>query len=146
VAARLVAHLGTLDALLAADAEKLNEVEGIAETMAETLKKGLADRKDLIRGLLKHVKIALPQKIEGALSGKSFCLTGHIEFDCGGKHYDARPDIEELIKSKGGVIKNVSKTLDYLVVGLDPGSKVDKAKKAGVKPIDAAELVKLLGT
>jgi DNA ligase (NAD+) len=144
VAARLVGHFGTLENLLKADEETLMNVEGVAETMAATIKNGLADRKELIKGLLKHVTLRESEKVDGHLSGKSFCLTGHVEFEYEGKKYDARPEIEALLKSKGADIKNVTKTLTYLVVGADPGSKVDKARKAGVKVIDAAELVKLL--
>ena len=144
VAARLAAHFGTLDALQAATPEKLMEVEGVAETMAAGIHKGLRDRQSLIAALLRHVTLKQAEKTEGPLTGKSFCLTGHVEFDYGGKHYDARPDIEALIKSKGGTIKSVSKGLSYLVAGDGGGSKSEKAKKAGISIIGAAELVKML--
>ena len=71
-------------------------------------------------------------------------VTGHVEFDFQGLHYDARPEIETLIKSKGGTIKSVSKKLDYLIAGEEAGSKLEKAEKAGVKILDAAGLIKLL--
>jgi DNA ligase (NAD+) len=144
IASRLVAHFGTLDKLLQASREELLKVENFAETMAQTIDEGLRQRRHLMDLLLKHVKLKEPEKIEGALSGKSFCLTGHVEFEYGGKKYDARPDIEELLKSKGATIKSVSKALNYLVVGGDPGSKVEKAKKAGVTILDAAKLLKML--
>lgn len=144
VAARLANHFGTLAALTSASPEKFMEVEGIAETMAGSIHKGLAERDKLIRDLLEYVTLKESAKVEGHLSGKSFCLTGHVEFDFDGKHYDARPDIEDLIKSKGGTIKSVSKKLDYLVAGEGGGSKSEKAEKAGVKIIDAAGLIKLL--
>ncbi|HEY3320580.1 MAG TPA: NAD-dependent DNA ligase LigA [Planctomycetota bacterium] len=145
VASRLVAHFGKLDTILSATKEELLGVEGVAETMAALLHDGLQQRKDLIAELLQFIKVKEREKIEGPLTGKSFCLTGHVEFDYEGKHYDARPDIEELIKAKGGTIKSVSKTLDYLVVGDDPGSKVEKAKKANVSVISGQELLKLIG-
>jgi DNA ligase (NAD+) len=145
VAARLANHFGTLDALQAATPEKLMEVDGVAETMAAGINKGLRDRDALVKALLTHVTLKQAAKAEGPLTGKSFCLTGHVEFDYGGKHYDARPDIEDLIKSKGGTIKSVSKGLSYLVAGDGGGSKSEKAKKANIPIIDGLELVKMLG-
>ncbi|MGD0092463.1 MAG: NAD-dependent DNA ligase LigA [Planctomycetota bacterium] len=145
VAARLASAFGTLDALLAATPEKLQEVEGIAETLAAGIHNGLRERQGLIAALLKHVSLKEAERTGGPLSGKSFCLTGHVEFDYQGKHYDARPDIEELIKSRGGTIKSVSKGLSYLVAGEGGGSKAEKAKKAGVPIVTAGELVRMLG-
>ena len=144
VAARLSGHFGSLEKLLSASTDELMHVEGIAETMAQAVHDGLKHRRPLIDDLLTQVTIQKTEKVEGHLSGKSFCLTGHVEFDFDGKHFDARPDIEKLIASKGGSIKSVSKALNYLVVGDDPGSKVEKAKKAGVTILDAAGLVALL--
>jgi DNA ligase (NAD+) len=144
VAAKLAANFDSLDALRKATPEDFLRVEGIAETMAKTLHDGLKQRAPLIDDLLSVITLEQKTKIEGHLSGKSFCLTGHIEFDLDGKHYDARPEIEKLIESKGGSIKSVSKALNYLVVGDDPGSKVEKAKKAGVTILSGAELVAIL--
>jgi len=145
VAARLASAFGTLEALRAATPEKLQEVEGIAETLAAGIHNGLRERKELMDALLKHVTLKEAEKTSGPLSGKSFCLTGHVELDYQGKHYEARPDIEALIKSKGGAVKSVSKGLSYLVAGEGGGSKSDKAKKAGIAIIAAAELLKMLG-
>ena len=144
VAQRLANHFGTLEAITHATPEKFMEVENTAETMGNAIHRGLAERTTLIADLLKHITLKESAKVSGHLSDKSFCLTGHVEFDFDSKHYDARPDIEDLIKSKGGTIKSVSKKLDYLVVGEDAGSKIEKAEKAGVKIIDAAGLIKLL--
>ena len=144
VSARLANHFHKLEAVQNATLEELLNVENFAETMAGIVYNGLRERAGLITALLKHISLKEAEKVEGTLSGKSFCLTGHVEFDYDGKHYDARPDIEDLIKSKGGVIKSVSKALNYLVVGTDAGSKVEKAKKAGVTVIEAPELIKML--
>jgi DNA ligase (NAD+) len=144
VAQRLVNHFGTLDAILKATPEEMLNVEGVAETMSETLTKGLKERSTLIGDLMKHVKLIEAVKSEGPLTGSTFCLTGHVEFDFEGQHYDARPDIEALIKSKGGTIKSVSKGLSYLVAGDEAGSKLEKAKKANIPVIDANGLLNLL--
>lgn len=144
VAAKLAHTFGTVEKLQTATTEQLLAIDGIAETMAEAITRGLHDRIHMIAELRKHVTLRQIVKAEGNLSGKSFCLTGHIEFDFEGNHYDARPEIEALIVSKGGAIKAVTKKLDYLVAGEGGGGKREKAEKAGVKIIDAAGLVELL--
>ncbi len=56
------------------------------------------------------------------LAGKTFLATGSLE------NY-SRKEIQELITSNGGkVISSVSKNLDYLIIGANPGSKLDKAQ------------------
>lgn len=144
VSAKLAQAFGTLEKILRAPREEFLKIDGIAETLADGIARGLNDRAGLIAQLTRHVVLKEVQKAEGTLSGKSFCLTGHVEFDFDGRHYDARDAIEALIASKGGAIKNVSKKLDYLVAGTDGGSKSEKAQKAGVKIVDAMELVALL--
>jgi len=144
VAAKLARHFGTLEALRSATRDDLQKIEGIAETMAEAIAKGLHDRQDLIAALVPHLTIKETPKIEGHLTGKSFCLTGHIEFDFDGTHYESRDAIEALIQSKGGTIKAVSKKLDYLVAGAGGGGKREKAEKAGVKIIDGETLRDIL--
>jgi len=91
------------------------------------------------------VTIKSAAKTAGPLNGESFCLTGHVEFEHGGRKYDSRPDIEDLIKAKGGTIKGVSKNLNFLVAGDGAGDKLDKAKNAGVSIIDGQALAKMLG-
>ena len=144
VSAKLANHFGMLEKIQAATADELMKIEGIAETLAAGIVKGLQSRTTLIAELKKHIVLKEVKKVEGHLSGKSFCLTGHVEFDFDGTHYDARPEIEALIVSKGGAIKAVSKKLDYLVAGEGGGSKQEKAEKAGVRILDAAELVEML--
>ncbi len=144
VSAKLANHFGTLEKIQAAVPDDLMKIEGIAETLAAGIVNGLKSRAALIAELKQHIVLKEVKKAEGNLSGKSFCLTGHLEFDYEGKHYDARPDIEALIVSKGGAIKSVSKKLDYLVAGEDSGSKMEKAEKAGVKILDAAGLAGML--
>lgn len=70
------------------------------------------------------------------LFGDSFCLTGTLS--------RKRKEIEEEIVKYGGVIKNVSKNLDYLVAGEKSGSKLTKAKKLGVTIINEHDLMELL--
>ncbi|MEI6232943.1 MAG: NAD-dependent DNA ligase LigA [Planctomycetota bacterium] len=144
VSAKLANHFGTLDKVIASTPDDLMKIEGIAETMAAGIVNGLKNRAALIAALKERIVIKEVVKVEGHLSGKSFCLTGHIEFEFDGTKYDARPDIEALIVSKGGTIKSVSKKLNYLVAGDEAGSKLEKAQNAGVSILDAAGLVAML--
>jgi len=48
------------------------------------------------------------------------------------------------LENGGTFSENISKKTDYLIVGLEPGSKFEKAKKLGVKIIDEDEFLKML--
>ena len=74
----------------------------------------------------------------GTLSGLSFVVTGTLaDF--------TRDGIKEFIQANGGkVIGSVSKNTDYLVLGENPGSKLDKARELGVKIINEEELRRLV--
>jgi len=70
------------------------------------------------------------------LDGKSFCCTGTLT--------RKRPEIEADIVAAGGVIKSVSKKLDFLVLGPGAGAKEDKANKLGVPIITEDQLMEML--
>ena len=72
--------------------------------------------------------------MEGPLSGKSFLVTGTLPVK--------RDQAHLLIENNGGkLLSSVSAKLSYLVVGDDPGSKVEKAQSLGVTMISWDELV-----
>jgi DNA ligase (NAD+) len=73
------------------------------------------------------------------LEGKQFVLTGKLA-------QLTRDEAKQMIERRGGrVTSSVTKKTDYLVVGEDPGSKLDRAKELGVEPLDESGLLKLLG-
>ncbi|MBI3088835.1 MAG: NAD-dependent DNA ligase LigA [Candidatus Colwellbacteria bacterium] len=73
-----------------------------------------------------------------ALAGKTFVLTGSLGSM-------ARDEVKNKIRELGGdVSESVSKKTDYVVVGSEPGSKFEKAKKLGVRTIDEKEFLKLI--
>ncbi len=60
-------------------------------------------------------------------------------------HY-SRDEATRLIEEAGGrLIGSVSKKTDYVAVGAEPGSKLDKARALNIQTLEEAELVKLLG-
>lgn len=74
---------------------------------------------------------------EGALSGKTFVLTGALS--------RPRPEFEKLIAEAGGkATGSVTKNTDYLVAGEGGGSKREKAVKLGIPIIDEAALLAML--
>jgi DNA ligase (NAD+) len=73
------------------------------------------------------------------LEGLTFVLTGTLSSM-------TRDEAKEKIENLGGnVSSSVSKKTDYLVVGQEPGSKLDKARELGVKTLDEKEFLKILG-
>jgi DNA ligase (NAD+) len=133
----LAEHFGSIDALLAADAEQITEVEGIGPVLAEQLTEELSEEAvlDLIkrlreRGLRFELSAAERRAEGGPLEGKTFVLTGTLP-DL------TREEATALIKRAGGkVTGSVSKKTDYVVAGDDPGTKLAKAQELGTEILD----------
>jgi DNA ligase (NAD+) len=86
------------------------------------------------------VEVEAPTRNEqkGKLTGKSFVITGSMESM-------SREEAKEKIRLLGGdANESVSKKTDYVVVGSEPGSKYEKAKKLGVKTIGEKEFLELV--
>ena len=95
---------------------------------------------DKLNGLGVELLIKNPtaNNIKSVLSGKTFVLTGTL-------NSLTRDDAKVKIKELGGkVLGSVSAKLDYLVVGRDPGSKYDTAKKLGIKIVNEEEFFKMI--
>jgi DNA ligase (NAD+) len=85
------------------------------------------------------VRPAAVTRPKGPLAGKKVVLTG-------GLSAMTRPEAQRRIEALGGrVVSSVSKETDLVVVGSDAGSKLKKAKALGVKTIDEAEFLRLVG-
>ena len=141
----LAEHFGTMDALLAADAEAIEEVEGVGPITAAQIADELAEEptRELIerlreRGLRFELDESERRAQGGPLEGKTFVITGTLP-------NLSRDEASALIKRAGGkVTGSVSKKTDYVVAGDSPGSKLAKAEDLGVDVIDEAALEKLL--
>ncbi|MCA9242472.1 MAG: NAD-dependent DNA ligase LigA [Phycisphaerales bacterium] len=145
--AELIAnHFGDIDAILGADSEAIQEIDGIGPEAAASLRKWLDGDtgRSVIEGLrAAGVNMTQPRSAtptSGAIVGKSFVVTGTLE-----KY--KRSEIEGLIKQNGGkVASSVSKKTDFLVVGADAGSKLEKARSLGVTTLTETEFERLLSS
>jgi DNA ligase (NAD+) len=141
----LAEHFGTMDALLAAQPEEIEQAEGIGPILAEQIAEELSDERT--RALIERLRKAglrmeldpSERRIEGGpLEGKTFVLTGTLP-------ELTRGEATKRIKRAGGKVTNsVSKKTDYVVAGDNPGSKLGKAEGLDVDVIDEAGLRKLL--
>ena len=141
----LAEHFGSIDALLAADAERITQVDGIGPVLAEQLREELSDDAvlELIarlreRGLRFELSADERRAEGGPLEDKTFVLTGTLP-------ELSREEATSMIRRAGGKVTNsVSKNTDYVVAGESPGSKLAKAEELGITILDEKGLRKLV--
>ena len=137
----LAARFRTFDALACASREELTSVDGIGGVLADNIIAYFADgsgEKFLSELYAAGVTVREAEKKTGAFTGMRLVLTGSLPTY-------KRGEATALIEENGGeVASSVSKTVDLVVAGEDAGSKLDKAKKLGVRVIDEATFVAML--
>ncbi len=138
----LAEHFGTLERLLDASETDLQEVRDIGPEVAKSIHQFFAERQNrkvLGRLLAAGVEPAHVKRAKGPLTGKKFVLTG-------GLTSMTRPEAQRRLEALGGrLVSSVSKETDYVVIGADPGSKLTKAEKLGVKTLEEDAFLRLLG-
>jgi DNA ligase (NAD+) len=117
-------------------------VRDIGPVVAQSIYRFFRDKRnlDFIEKLMKvGVKIVEEKKPEREpLKGLVFVFTGGLESM-------TREEAKKKVRELGGeVTESVSKRVNYVVVGKEPGSKLEKAKKLGVKTITEKEFLELL--
>jgi DNA ligase (NAD+) len=139
----LAARFRSIDALVQATAEQIEETPGIGAKMAQIIHDQLQDpqMRELLEDLRAQgvvMEIEGPPPGEGPLSGRTVVLTGSL------------PDLtreeatKRVLAAGGRVTTSVSKKTDYVVAGESPGSKLEKAERLGVPVLDEAGLLELL--
>lgn len=123
-----------------ASVEQIENIHGIGQVVARSIRDWFDDTENskMVLELLKHVKIIEEEKVSSKFEGKIFVFTGTL-------HTISREQGKKIVKDNGGSVSStVSKKTDYIVVGDDAGSKLEKAEKLGVKTISEGEFLKLL--
>jgi DNA ligase (NAD+) len=136
----------SIDDIAAASIEQLTETEDIGEVIAHSIHEWFRNPRN--QHLIERLRAAgvnftsstpPAAKTNSPLAGKTFVLTGTLPTL-------KREEAAARIESAGGkVSSSVSKKTDYLVAGEEAGSKLTKAQELGVKILDEAGLLKLLG-
>jgi DNA ligase (NAD+) len=134
-AARLIAGaFGSIDAIASAPVGELSHVAGVGPVIARAVHEHMNrphTQKLLDKLRRAGVRMSEAQKpTTGPLTGTTFVITGVLESM-------SREQAKERIEALGGsVTASLSKHTDYLVVGKNPGTKLDKARKLGVQTLD----------
>ena len=135
-AQNIARHCGNVDRLLKASEEEIQAVEGIGTDHAGAIAEWFAeeDNRRLVEEL-RAVGLTLEageaeRPVEGPLTGKTYVITGTLE-------RWSREQARAALEAKGArVSDSVSKKTTGLIVGEEPGSKLEKARRAGVAVLD----------
>ena len=140
-AAVLAEHFGSIDALERATEEELLAVRDVGGETARQIRAffDLEQNRHVIARLLRAGVVPASERRprRDTLGGKVFVLTGTLSAP--------RDQVARDITMHGGrVTSSVTRNTDYVVVGDDPGSKLDKARKLGITTLSEADLRSLL--
>ncbi len=139
----LAQQFRSIDVLLAADSDQIEQTQGVGPKMARTIHDQLHERQmeDLIADLREQglrFEEEGPPPGEGPLAGKTLVLTGTLP-------ELTREQATEMIMAAGGrVTGSVSRKTDYVVAGESAGTKLAQAERLGVAVLDEAGLHELL--
>jgi DNA ligase (NAD+) len=140
----LAARFGSMERLMKATEAEIAEIHGMGPQIAQSVVRFLAEPRN--RRTVAHLqKAGVVMEEEGAgegprpLDGKTLVLTGSLRSL-------TRDQARDLILRLGGrVTGSVSRKTDYVVVGEDPGSKADDARRLGVTTLDEPAFLALVG-
>lgn len=139
----LAKHFGNLDDLMNADEDSLQQIPDVGPVVADSIVKFFHQKhnRDVIAKLISvgvHWPKVEPVKTEALpLQDKTFVITGTLSIK--------RNELKDRLQSLGAkVTGSVSKSTDYVVVGVDPGLKYDKAEQLGINILDESAILELL--
>jgi DNA ligase (NAD+) len=120
------------------DEEKLMQIDGIGPEIAKSVVAFFNEQRNVntVRNLLEYISFVKNKKSTKLLN-KTFVFTGTLNIP--------RSKAKEIVENLGGIVKdNLSKDTNYLVIGEQPGSKLEKAKKLGILIISENEFLKMV--
>jgi DNA ligase (NAD+) len=142
----LAKHFGTLEKLQAATSEELLEINGVGETLVQSLQEFFAQSTNLdiiaqlkAQGLNFEMQGGEIVALGNALDGKKILASGKL-------NYFKRDEIVTFVQAHGGqYLSSVSKNLDFIIEGEEMGpSKKEKAQKLGIPLLSEEEFLKLV--
>ena len=141
-AQQLAEHFGEFEHIRTATEEELQQVRDVGPEVARSIAHFFAQEQNrrVIDKLLK-AGIHFPKvtaRRAGKLSGQTFVLTGTLAAM-------TRPEAQKRIEALGGkTSSSVSKQTSYVVAGVEPGSKLDKAQQLGVRVLEEDEFLRMI--
>jgi len=136
----LARHFGGIEALRRARVEELTKIREVGPEVANSLRNWFDDpgRGRALDRLLLEVTPLPPGETAGKASGKTFLFTGTLSMP--------RARAAEMVRREGGSIASgMSRKVDYLVAGEDPGGKLAKAAELGIPVLTEGEFLAMLG-
>ncbi len=146
IAKILAAAFPSIDSLAQASQEELTSIQGIGERIADSVYRFFRDshQREILERLrraglpLAAEHLTHPVQATGFFAGKTFVFTGEL---AAMPRERARAEIE---RRGGRVTDSVSRRTDYLIVGANPGSKLQKARQLGIPQLDEEKFLALL--
>ena len=139
----LMAHFGTLEALMGATEQELVDIEDVGEIVASSITEYFADEENrrFVNRLLEagvHPQMHMQEDAGTLFEGLTFVLTGTLPTL-------SRAQAQEMIRKNGGkATGSVSKKTSIVLAGESAGSKVDKARELGVTIIDEPQFLRMI--
>ncbi|MFW6196450.1 MAG: NAD-dependent DNA ligase LigA [Thermoplasmatota archaeon] len=143
VASVLTQNYDSIDEIMNASKEELEQIDEIGPKIAESIVSFFDDEQNRkmieeLRNAGVRMEVEREEEVEQFLDGKKFVLTGALD------NYTRDEATEEIQKYGGRVTSSVSGATDYLVVGENPGSKLDKAKEEGTTILEEDDFIEML--
>ena len=139
----LMAHFGTLEALMGATEQELVDIEDVGEIVASSITEYFADEENrrFVNRLLEvgvHPQMHMQEDAGTLFEGLTFVFTGTLPTL-------SRAQAQEMIRKNGGkATGSVSKKTSIVLAGESAGSKLDKARELGVTIIDEAQFLRMI--